>query len=141
MIFFGSFFLFVFKLSARNSEIKKKISDDVHWKVWTNIKTLYARNSIFKKGIPEFWKKNFGTALGCFNHCFFFIFRRRPTIVADIFTPTLSPPIIKKLPAASLHQFDDGPCYKIIDSLILKENFSCLKILIMQMLKKPLKLR
>ena len=27
----------------------RKISDDVHWNVWSNVKTLYARNTIFKK--------------------------------------------------------------------------------------------
>ena len=49
-------FLLALRLSARKSEIKKN-SDDVHWNVWTNIKTLYARNDIFKKRIPNmtFW--------------------------------------------------------------------------------------
>ena len=27
----------------------KKTPDDVHWNVWTNLKTLHARNNIFKK--------------------------------------------------------------------------------------------
>ena len=45
-------FLLPLRLSARKSENKKN-SDDIHWNVWTNIKTLYARNNIFKKIIPN----------------------------------------------------------------------------------------
>ena len=37
----------------------------------------------------------FGTAIGPFSQCFVLIFRRRPTIMTDIFT---QPPTIKKLP-------------------------------------------
>ena len=54
-IFFGSFcWLWEFLLENRKF---KKNSSDVNWKVWTNIKTLYARSNIFKKGIPNmgFW--------------------------------------------------------------------------------------
>ena len=40
-----------------------------------------------------FW----GIALGRFSQCFFLIFRRRPTMVAVIFT---QPPTIKKVPTA-----------------------------------------
>ena len=45
------------KFLLENLKIKKKSSDDVYWYVWTNIKTLYARNNIFKKRIPNviFW--------------------------------------------------------------------------------------
>ena len=32
-----------------NLKILKKSSDDFHWCVWTNIKTLHARNNISKK--------------------------------------------------------------------------------------------
>ena len=58
-------------------------SDDVHWNVWTNIKTSYARNNIFKKKFPNmiFWiiytlvQISFvGTALGRFSQFFFFFF-------------------------------------------------------------------
>ena len=49
---FCKLFLFL-RLSARSFEIKKKFSDCVHWNVWTTIKTLYARNTIFKKRIPN----------------------------------------------------------------------------------------
>ena len=58
-------------------------SDDAHWNVWTNIKTLYAQNNIFKKRVPNmrFWiiyiliQISFlGTALGRFIQCFFFNF-------------------------------------------------------------------
>ena len=45
--------LLFLRLSARSFEIKKKFSDCVHWNVWTTIKTLYARNTIFKKRIPN----------------------------------------------------------------------------------------
>ena len=78
----------------------KKNSDDVQWNVWTNIKTLYARNNIFKKRIPNmiFWiiyifvQMSFvGTALGRFSQCFFFNFLS-PTIVADIFIHSQPPP-------------------------------------------------
>ena len=40
--------MLAFRLSAKNSEIKKN-SDDVHQNVWANIKKLYARNNILKK--------------------------------------------------------------------------------------------
>ena len=40
------------RISARKYKIKKK-SDDIHWNVWTNIKTLYAQNNIFKKRISN----------------------------------------------------------------------------------------
>ena len=68
-------FLLPLTLSARKSEIKKN-SDDIHWNVWTNIKTSYARNNIFKKVIPNmrflnnlYFGPNFffwGTTLGHF---------------------------------------------------------------------------
>ena len=75
-------FLLPLRLSARKSENKKN-SDDIHWNVWTNIKTLYAQKKYFQERIPHlrflnhlyfgsnvvFW----GTALGRFlssaNHC------------------------------------------------------------------------
>ena len=40
--------MLAFRLSAKNSEIKKN-SDDVHENVWANIKKLYARKNILKK--------------------------------------------------------------------------------------------
>ena len=40
--------MLAFRLSAKNSEIKKN-SDDVHENVWANIKKLYARKKILKK--------------------------------------------------------------------------------------------
>ena len=39
-------------LTSREFENQKN-SDDVHWNVWTNIKTLHAQNNIFKKRIPN----------------------------------------------------------------------------------------
>ena len=78
----------------------KKSSDDVQWNVWTNIKTLYARNNIFKKRIPNmiFWiiyifvQISFvGTALGRFSQFFFFNFLS-PTMVGDIFIHIQPPP-------------------------------------------------
>ena len=74
-------------------------SDDAHWNVWTNIKTLYAQNNIFKKRVPNmrFWiiyiliQISFlGTALGRFIQCFFLIFHRRSIIVADIFAQPMA---------------------------------------------------
>lgn len=50
---------------------------------------------------PKYFGPNFvflGTALGCFNQCFFLIFRRQPTMVADIFFRP--PPYHKNLPTA-----------------------------------------
>ena len=91
----------------------KKISDDVHWNVWTNIKKSYVRKNIFKKNSKYevfkhlyfvdpnfvFWE----TVLGCFSQCFFLsIFWRRPTMVADNFT---QPPTIKMLPTALYRYF------------------------------------
>ena len=32
---------------------KRTNSGDIHWNFWTNIKTFYARNNIFKKRIPN----------------------------------------------------------------------------------------
>ena len=87
-------FRLAFRLSARKSEIKK--TDDVHWNMWTNIKKLYARNNILKKSSKYeilnhlYFGPNFvfwGTALGRFSRgVFFSIFRRRPTMVVNIFT-------------------------------------------------------
>ena len=63
-----------------NLKINKN-SDNVHWNVWTNIKTSYARNNIFKKRIPNmiFWiiytlvQISFvGTTLGRFSQFFFY---------------------------------------------------------------------
>ena len=62
-----------------NLKIKKKNSDNVHWNVWTNIKTLYARNNIFKKRITNMifliiyilvQNSFLGTALMHFSQCF-----------------------------------------------------------------------
>ena len=51
VIFFASFCrLWYFLLE--NLKLKEN-SDDVHWNVWTNIITLYPRNNIFKKIIPN----------------------------------------------------------------------------------------
>ena len=59
-------------LSVKKSEIKK-ISDDIYWNMWTNLKKMYAWNNIFQKRIPNvrFWiiyilvqiSRFFGTAL------------------------------------------------------------------------------
>ena len=82
----------------------KRISDNIHWNVWRNIKKFYAWNSIFKKKEKKkiqiwdfesfiFWSKEsfifyiLGTALEHFGQCvFFFIFCRQPTMVVNIFT-------------------------------------------------------
>ena len=59
----------------------KKSSDDFHWNVWTNTKTLFVRNNIFKKRIPNlrFWIiyilveiSLLGTTLGRFSQLFFY---------------------------------------------------------------------
>ena len=80
----------------------KRNSGDFHWNIWTNIKTLYERNKLFKKKKSkyEIWKFIFwykfrfwGTALGCFNQCYFFF-----NILSDILLSPLPPPTIKKLP-------------------------------------------
>ena len=127
MIFFASFCCFRdFLLEIL--KLKKKIYDYVHWNVWTNIKTLFARNTIFKKRIPNmrFYLNNlyfgsnfvfFGTAIGRFSQCFFLIFRRRPTMLAKIFThpPPTPPPCCVNFSALSLgsvkpyqyHKFHD----------------------------------
>ena len=61
----------------------KKSPDDFHWNVWTNTKTLYVRNNIFKKRIPNlrFWIiyilveiSLLGTTLGRFSQLFFSFF-------------------------------------------------------------------
>ena len=67
-----------------NLKLRKKNSDDVHWKVWMNNIKLYARNNIIKKGIPHmrfyesliFWSSFVfqGTGLGRFSQCFFFFY-------------------------------------------------------------------
>ena len=74
----------------------KKTPDDVHWNVWTNLKTLHARNNIFKKKELQIWdfesfsfcsKISFlGAPLGHFSQCFFLIFCGWATMVANIFT-------------------------------------------------------
>ena len=52
-----SSFCYLWDFLLENLKLKKRNSDDVHWNVWTNIIKLYARNNIFKKGIPNmrFW--------------------------------------------------------------------------------------
>ena len=88
------------RLSARNSGIKKK-TDDVHWNVWTNIKKLYAKIIFSKKEfeICDFEMFLERTALERLASVLFFflIFRRRPTVMADIF---IQLPHQKKLPMA-----------------------------------------
>ena len=86
-------------------EIKK--NSDVYWKVWTNIKKLYARNNIFEKNNSKdeilnhlYFGPNFvflGTVLRCFSQRFFLNIFRQKTMVADIisqFQP-LPPTLIK----------------------------------------------
>ena len=75
VIFFASFcWLWDFLLENLKLRIK---SDDIQWNVWANTKSLYARNNIFKKRIPNmrflnhlYFGPNFhfwGTALGRFS--------------------------------------------------------------------------
>ena len=45
-------FLLALRLSSRKSDIKN-FFDDIQWNVWTNIKSLHARNNIFKKWIAN----------------------------------------------------------------------------------------
>ena len=107
-------FLLFLRLSARNSEIKNKISDDVHQNVWTNTKTLYIRNTIFKKRIPNirFLIIYVFVQISCLWDCSrafqpVLLFNsslstNHGAMVADIFTQPLPPPppTIKKLPTA-----------------------------------------
>ena len=46
-LFLASFY-WLWYLLLENMKLKKN-SDDIHWNIWTNIKTLYAHNNIFKK--------------------------------------------------------------------------------------------
>ena len=73
LLVFGWFLDFLLEILKS----KRKICDDVHWNVWTNIKTLCDRNTIFKKKNSKYEILNhfyfgpnflsfFGTALGCF---------------------------------------------------------------------------
>ena len=86
VFFFAS--LLALRLSARKPEIKNKNSDDVHWNVWMN-RIPNVRYRIIYTLLHFFffffeWRR--GTAVGRFSQCFFFIFRRWPTMVAEIFT-------------------------------------------------------
>ena len=71
--FFASF-CWLWDILLENLKIKKSNSGDVHWNVGTNTKTLYARNNVFKKRIPNmiFWISTLvqisflGTALRAF---------------------------------------------------------------------------
>ena len=78
-VIFSASFCWLWDFLLENLKLKKKFND-VHWNVWTNIKTLYPRNNIFKKRIPNMrfwiiyiWSKYhfFGTALSRFSQCFF----------------------------------------------------------------------
>ena len=89
-------FCWLWDFLLENLKLKRNF-DDVRWNVWMNIKKLYAQNNMFKKRIPNmiFWViyilaqiSILGTALGRFSQ-FFFNFRRRPTMVADIFSQPL----------------------------------------------------
>ena len=60
VIFFDSF-CWLWDFLLENLKLNKS-SDEVHWNVWINIKTLYARNNISSKWIPDmrffiFWSK------------------------------------------------------------------------------------
>ena len=86
-------FCWLWDFLLENLKLKRN-SDDVRGNFSTNIKKLYAQNNIFKKRIPNmtFWIiyilvqiSILGTALGRFSQ-FIFSFRRRPTMVADIFS-------------------------------------------------------
>ena len=92
VVFFASF-CWLWDFLLENLKLKRN-SDDVRGNFSTNIKKLYAQNNIFKKRIPNmtFWIiyilvqiSILGTALGRFSQ-FIFSFRRRPTMVADIFS-------------------------------------------------------
>ena len=100
VIFFASL-CWLWDFLLENLKLKKK-SDEIQWNVWTNIKTLYARNNIFKKRISNirFLKHLYFGPSFVFQVTAFLIFRRRPTMVVDIFAQP--PPTIKKLPTALL---------------------------------------
>ena len=78
---------------------------------------LYAQNNIFQKKNFKYEILNhlyfgpsfvlWGTVLGRFSQCFFLIFRRRSTMVSDIFTQpsTTATTTIKKLPMTLLTQY------------------------------------
>ena len=101
VIFFASF-CWLWDFLLENLKLKKN-SGDVYWNVWTNIKTLYARNNIFKKRIPNMRFLNNlcfgpsfvfqGTVLGGFSQCFFKFF-----VVGQPWWSTflLSPPLTIK---------------------------------------------
>ena len=60
-VIFIAKFCWLWDFLLENLKLKKN-SDDIHWNVWINIKTLYARNNISKKRIPNmrffiFWSK------------------------------------------------------------------------------------
>ena len=48
VIFFANF-CWLWDFLLENLKLRKKNSGDVNWNVWRNIKTLYARSSIFEK--------------------------------------------------------------------------------------------
>ena len=110
VIFFTSFcWLWDFLLE----NLERNNFDNVHWKVWTNIKKLFSRNNVFKKGITnmQFWiiyilvQISFfgGLVLGCFSHHLFLVFYRRPTMVVDIFTQPPPPTTIENFPTALIY--------------------------------------
>ena len=100
----------------------KRISDNIHWNVWTNIKKFYAWNSIFQKKKEKiqiwdfesfiFWSKEsfifyiLGTALGHFGQCVFFSFFAGSQPWRS--TSLLSPSTIKKCP---MTMFSDNLSY------------------------------
>ena len=108
VIFFASF-CWLWDFLLENLKLKKN-SGDVYWNVWTNIKTLYARNNIFKKRIPNmrflnhlYFGPSFvfqGTILGGFSQCFFQFFVMGQPWWSTFLSPFPSPATIKKLPTA-----------------------------------------
>ena len=104
VIFFVSF-CWLLHFLLESLKLKKK-SDDIQWNVWTNIKTLYARNNIFKKRIRNirflnhlYFGPSFafqGTALGGFSLWFFF----SPSANRCVRHFCSDPHTIKKLPTA-----------------------------------------
>ena len=108
-IFFGSF-CWLWDFLLKNLKLKK-ISDDVHWTLWMNIK-IQKNNFKYEFLNHLYFGPNFvfwETALGRFNQRFFFffsIFQSWPAMAVDIFT---QPAIIKKLPTTL-----EGVCFAFL---------------------------
>ena len=108
-------FCWLWDFLLENLKLKKN-SDDIHWNVWINIKTSYARNNISEKRIPNMRFYIFWSKFCFFGDCFRTFF-----VVGQSWWSTflLSPPTIKKLLRPWSKAFDKFSCEEVCNLFVI----------------------